>query len=235
MSEEQKPTEDPTAGLIDKIPEKFRADSLEASIEKLVGSYTEVEKKVGQKPEIPNFDSREAALEAAGLSMGDLSKEWVGNDGKLGDSTYEKLSKVGLPKYAVDTFAEAVASRSALLTETVYAAGGGEESTKALLEWARTDAPKGIADKYEQAISSGDILGAREATMDLAKFYAKANGTEGSGDIRGGEVPQVGPPPFATAAERKKASARAAQDESYRDEYAKRLAATQKKNPSAMV
>ena len=99
--EENKPTQSKPEGL----PEKFN------SVEELVKSYSELEKKLGEqsqptkesvdpvsktevKEEQPksDLDIATKAVDSAGLNMDSLAEEYA-KDGKLADKSYQSLEK----------------------------------------------------------------------------------------------------------------------------------------------
>ena len=212
--------------LLAKIPEKFRGETLEQSIEKITGSYSELERKLGERTETPKFDSRDALLQAAQVDMEALTKEWTANDGKLTDETYGKFEKLGVPKFTVDQLGYIESQQAALLNETIFAAGGGEDKTRALIEWAKANAPEPLKDEYSNAYDKRDIKAAREATAKLVAAYEQANGTAGSGEIRGGGVPSIAAIGYASYAEKAAASRAAVQGRITMDEYNRRIRAS---------
>lgn len=227
MSEEQNP--------IELVPEKFRSETLEESLSKWAQSTSELEKKLGERSELPNYDSREAALKAVGVSMADLEGEWLANDGKLSDDTYAKFQKAGVSRFAIDSIGEAEALRGSLLRESVIARAGGEQQFETLKEWAQSNADPKALDAYDAAIQSRDITKASEAMAAIADAYQTANGTKGSKDIiGGGNVPRVTASPFANYHEFAEASRDQLRGGMSMDEFNRRVEATRKSNPSAL-
>ena len=143
--EENKPTQSKPEGL----PEKFN------SVEELVKSYSELEKKLGEqsqptkesvdpvsktevkeetKEEQPksDLDIATKAVDSAGLNMDSLAEEYA-KEGKLADNSYKSLEKAGIPKEYVDRFIagqQAIADQQSASVKNMV---GGTESYLSLI------------------------------------------------------------------------------------------------------
>ena len=184
--EENKPTQSKPEGL----PEKFN------SVEELVKSYSELEKKLGEqsqptkesvapvsktevKEEQPksDLDIATKAVESAGLNMDSLAEEYA-KDGKLADKSYKSLEKAGIPKENVDRFIagqQAIADQQSASVKNMV---GGAESYDAMSEWASNNLSETEKQAYNTAVNSKDLEAVKLAVVGLKARYAQATGSE---------------------------------------------------------
>jgi hypothetical protein len=171
------------------LPEKFN------SVEDLVKSYSELEKKLGgqSKEEVDpvskatvkesatKSDSKleiaEQAVADAGLDMSSLQKEYS-EKGQLDAKSYEALEKVGITKQYVDNYIagqEAIANQQANeIKQTV----GGAESYQEMVDWASKNMTEGEKQAYNKAVNSGDMDTVKLAVNALKGQFERANGIE---------------------------------------------------------
>jgi hypothetical protein len=171
------------------LPEKFN------SVEDLVKSYSELEKKLGGqskeevdpvskatvKEDAPKSDSKleiaEQAVADAGLDMSSLQKEYS-EKGQLDTKSYEALEKVGITKQYVDNYIagqEAIANQQANeIKQTV----GGDESYQEMVDWASKNMTEGEKQAYNKAVNSGDMDTVKLAVNALKGQFERANGIE---------------------------------------------------------
>ena len=179
----------PAQSKPDGLPEKFN------SVEDLVKSYSELEKKLGgqskeaidpvskatQKTEASKSDGKleiaEQAVSDAGLDMSSLQKEYS-EKGELDDKSYEALEKVGISKQYVDNYIagqEAIANQQAVeIKETV----GGDEAYQEMVDWASKNMTEGEKQAYNKAVNSGDMDTVKLAVNALKGQFERANGVE---------------------------------------------------------
>ena len=187
--EENKPTQSKPEGL----PEKFN------SVEELVKSYSELEKKLGEqsqpkesvdpvsktevkeetKEEQPksDLDIATKAVDSAGLNMDSLAEEYA-KDGKLADGSYKSLEKAGIPKEYVDRFIagqQAIADQQSASVKNMV---GGAESYDAMSEWASNNLSETEKQAYNTAVNSKDLEAVKLAVVGLKARYAQATGSE---------------------------------------------------------
>ena len=184
--EETKPTQSKPEGL----PEKFN------SVEELVKSYSELEKKLGEqsqptqesvdpvsktevKQEQPksDLDIATKAVDSAGLNMDSLAEEYA-KDGKLADGSYKSLEKAGIPKEYVDRF---IAGQQAIADQqsaTVKNLVGGTEAYDSMSEWAGQNLTETEKQAYNTAVNSKDLEAVKLAVVGLKARYAQATGSE---------------------------------------------------------
>ena len=179
----------PAQSKPDGLPEKFN------SVEDLVKSYSELEKKLGgqskeaidpvskatQKTEASKSDGKleiaEQAVADAGLDMSSLQKEYS-EKGELDAKSYEALEKVGISKQYVDNYIagqEAIANQQAVeIKETV----GGDEAYQEMVDWASKNMTEGEKQAYNKAVNSGDMDTVKLAVNALKGQFERANGVE---------------------------------------------------------
>lgn len=179
----------PAQSKPDGLPEKFN------SVEDLVKSYSELEKKLGgqskeaidpvskatQKTEASKSDGKleiaEQAVADAGLDMSSLQKEYS-EKGELDVKSYEALEKVGISKQYVDNYIagqEAIANQQAVeIKETV----GGDEVYQEMVDWASKNMTEGEKQAYNKAVNSGDMDTVKLAVNALKGQFERANGVE---------------------------------------------------------
>lgn len=185
--EENKPTQSKPEGL----PEKFN------SVEELVKSYSELEKKLGEqsqptkesvdpvsKAEVKqeeqpksDLDIATKAVDSAGLNMDSLAEEYA-KDGKLADGSYKSLEKAGIPKEYVDRFIagqQAIADQQSASVKNMV---GGTESYDAMSEWASNNLSETEKQAYNTAVNSKDLEAVKLAVVGLKARYAQATGSE---------------------------------------------------------
>lgn len=171
------------------LPEKFN------SVEDLVKSYSELEKKLGGqskeevdpvskatvKADAPKSDSKleiaEQAVADAGLDMASLQKEYS-DKGELDAKSYEALEKVGITKQYVDNYIagqEAIANQQANeIKQTV----GGDDVYAEMVDWASKNMTEGEKQAYNKAVNSGDMDTVKLAVNALKGQFERANGVE---------------------------------------------------------
>jgi len=160
------------------LPEKFE------SVDELVKSYQELEKKLGTasteetpKVEKEGLEIAEQAADSAGLDMDALVQEYQ-KDGQLSDNTYQKFEKVGITKEYVDTYIagqEALQQRqSSEIKNTV----GGDEAYSKLVTWASDNLNAAEQEAYNNAVNSGDMETVKLAVSGLQARYIGNTGSE---------------------------------------------------------
>jgi len=160
------------------LPEKFE------SVDELVKSYQELEKKLGAasteetpKVEKEGLEIAEQAADSAGLDMDALVQEYQ-KDGQLSDNTYQKFEKVGITKEYVDTYIagqEALQQRqSSEIKNTV----GGDEAYSKLVTWASDNLNAAEQEAYNNAVNSGDMETVKLAVSGLQARYIGNTGSE---------------------------------------------------------
>ena len=176
------------------IPDKFwDAEKGEARMEDFFKSYSELESKQskGDDPKPPEGadddpskgkkpDGNEGTGPLTAEEVQSFNDEYLENDGKLTDATYENLEKRGYPREYVDAYIqgqEAVAreSQNSLMSEA-----GGEDSYSRMIEWAGSNLTDEDIDAFDTAIQSGNMASARFAIQGLYAKYQNSVGTDGT-------------------------------------------------------
>ena len=167
------------------LPEKFK------SAEDMAKAYSELEKKMGGKPdsnaeqeveETPDPQTTEASevakvLDKAGVDFDTLQAEYAAN-GSIGEESYKQLEEAGFPQQLVDSW---IAGQQALandINDQVFSSVGGEEQYYQMVEWASESLPPAEVDAFNKAIDSGDMSMVNMAVNGLAARYRSEVGTE---------------------------------------------------------
>lgn len=232
----------------DWVPEKFwDAEKGETNYEALAKSYSELERKLGsrqqdepQNPEEPNAQPTDEQVSniliEKGLNPDRFTREFE-TMGGLSDESYEELEAAGFPRAMVDQYlaganaAQAIEEAGRVLGERdineVMELVGGSDNFDSLAQWAARSVPPEDLEVYNDMVNSGNKAQAKAAVTWLKTMYEDANGAEGN--LYGGEG--FGGPavePFRSSAQVVEAmrDKRYKIDPSYREEVARRLAAS---------
>lgn len=158
--------------------------------EDLVKAYKELESKIGNpKEEVSSkeepakdtndlsIEKAEKAVEAAGLNLEELNQEYATN-GALDEKSYEKLSKVGIPKDVVDLFIAGQEALRVQAEQTVYNAVGGKENYADIASWAAEALPEAEINAFNKAVNSNDADTIMMAVNGLKARYDAAGGAK---------------------------------------------------------
>lgn len=174
------PEEQPSEPKVEGLPEKFN------SVDDLVKSYQELEKKLGESktPEPAQEETKQESLEiaekaadSAGLNMEELVNEYQ-TEGQLSDKTYESFEKVGISKEYVDSY---IAGQEALIAKQsgeIKSTVGGEEAYSNMVAWAAENLTATEQEAYNKAVNSGDMETIKLAVSGLQARYVSVNGQE---------------------------------------------------------
>ena len=171
------------------MPEKFN------SVDELVKSYSELEKKLGEqsqpteksvdpvsKAELKgqpksDLDIATKAVDSAGLNMDSLAEEFA-KDGKLADGSYTSLEKAGIPKDYVDRFIAGQQAIADQQSSTVKDMVGGTQAYDTMSEWAGQNLSETEKTAYNSAVNSKDLEAVKLAVVGLKARYSQATGSE---------------------------------------------------------
>ena len=167
------------------LPEKFK------SAEDMAKAYSELEKKMGGKPdsnaeqeveETPDPQTTEASevakvLDKAGVDFDTLQAEYAAN-GSIGEESYKQLEEAGFPQQLVDSWIAGQQSLANDINAQVFSSVGGEEQYYQMIEWAGESLPPAEVDAFNKAIDSGDMSMVNMAVNGLAARYRSEVGTE---------------------------------------------------------
>ncbi len=188
------------------LPEKFK------TVEDLAKSYTELEKKQGAKanepkapvtpepvvgekkglealklPDKATTEDATKALAAGGLKMEEFQAEFA-KEGKLGDESYSKLEKGGIPKAMVDAF---IAGQQAIMEKSMadlHSVAGSEDKFNEMFEWSKTAESLSESDRaaVSKAIDSNDHAAVKLAFKAVHAAWIADIGSEPKAQLRGG-------------------------------------------------
>ena len=201
------------------------------SVEDLVGSYKELEGKLGaidQTREEPEGNVEEQAeeqevndsefnaeeyygdglasvLEEVGIDAEDISNRFLEND-EISEDDYNKLAEAGFSKQVVDLYLDGV--RNAGIGGEVDAEGikesvGGDESYGQMVSWAMDNLPAEDIQAFNKLTDTGDGPAIKLAVQGIYSQYNNAMGIEPN--LVSGRASQSGPTPYRSSAEVKAA------------------------------
>ena len=192
------------------------------SVEDLVGSYKELEGKLGaidQTKEEPEGNVEEQAeeqevndsefnaeeyygdglasvLQEVGIDAEDISNRFLEND-EISEDDYNKLAEAGFSKQVVDLYLDGV--RNAGIAGEVDAEGikesvGGDESYGQMVSWAMENLPAEDIQAFNKITDTGDGPAIKLAVQGIYSQYNNAMGIEPN--LVSGRASQSGPTPF---------------------------------------
>ena len=163
-----------------------------------------------------------------------MSKHFAENGGTLSDDMYEELGKAGLNKDLVDSYLDGVRNKTGVeqtpptLTDVeiaeVKGIANGEEGYQSLMDWAGKTLSKEDQDNYDEVLATGNKTAIKFAVKALMGQYEDANGRD-SKIVTGKESPQE---TYRSMAEvvRDMNKPEYTQDEAFRDDVIRKLAAS---------
>ena len=156
--------------------------------EDLEKAYKALESKVGQAKEEPKEDkgleieeTAEKTVEAAGLDMAALEKEYADN-GELSEDSLVKLEKAGIPRSVVANYIEGVQALSVNIETDIKSLAGGNEGYKEMIAWAKDNLSK------EEIVAYNNIVNERDAEatkMAVRGLMARKNSSAEPNLVRG--------------------------------------------------
>ena len=189
------------------------------SVEDLVGSYKELEGKLGaidQTREEPEGNVEEQAeeqevndsefnaeeyygdglasvLEEVGIDAEEISNRFLEND-EISEDDYSKLAEAGFSKQVVDLYLDGV--RNAGIAGEVDAEGikesvGGDESYGQMVSWAMDNLPAEDIQAFNKLTDTGDGPAIKLAVQGIYSQYNNAMGIEPN--LVTGRASQSGP------------------------------------------
>jgi len=199
------------------------------SVEDLVGSYKELEGKLGaidQTREEPEGNAEEqteetetetkesdfnaeefygdglaSVLEEVGIDAQDISNRFAEND-EISEDDYSKLGEAGFSKQIIDTYLDGL--RNAGMAGEVDAQGikdavGGDETYGKMVSWAMENLPAEQVQSFNKLTDTGDGPAIKLAVQGIYSQYNNAMGIEP--DLYSGRTANAGVTPFRTTAE----------------------------------
>lgn len=200
------------------------------TVEDLVGSYKELEGKLGaidqtreepegnaeeteqQETDDSEFNAEEyygdglaSVLEEVGIDPVDISNRFAEND-EISEDDYSKLSEAGFSKQIVDTYLDGL--RNAGMAGEVDAQGikdsvGGDEAYGQMVSWAIENLPSDEVQAFNKLTDTGDGPAIKLAVQGIYSQYNNAMGVEPN--LYSGRAAASGPAPYRSTAEVKAA------------------------------
>lgn len=158
-----------------EIPEKFQGKSLED----IVKSYTELEKKLSEKPVVSpdvkegddTTKTKEVEAKVNETLTPDSFKKYEEayiSQGSLSEEHYSELADKGLSKEVVDLYIEGAKARESIYTNSIYDSAGGKEQFESLVQWASENiTDTSVIEALNKDLSSGNVAKAKWAVETL--------------------------------------------------------------------
>ena len=131
--------------------------------EDLEKAYKALESKIGQAKEEPKEDkgleieeTAEKTVEAAGLDMAALEKEYADN-GELSEDSLVKLEKAGISRSVVGNYIDGIQALSVSIETDIKSMAGGNEGYKEMIAWAKDNLSKEEISAYNRVINNRDL------------------------------------------------------------------------------
>jgi hypothetical protein len=158
----EQPQETPQSDRPAWLPEGFESpEALAKAYQELTGKAKSEEAPTEEQPTPDNIGA-----------LTKFSEEFM-KTGKLADSSYEELTKMGYPRTIVDEFIEGQKARMSMEEQKIMSEIGGADQYKAMTEWAGRNMTEAEVNAYNKAVESGDINQAMFAVKGLqARFQA---------------------------------------------------------------
>ena len=198
------------------------------TVEDLVGSYKELEGKLGaidQTREEPEgvaeeeieeqetetndseFNAEEfygdglaSVLEEVGIDPVDISNRFAEND-EISEDDYSKLSEAGFSRQIVDTYLNGLRNDGAgeVDAQGIRDSVGGDESYQQMVSWAIENLPADDVKAFNKLTDTGDGPAIKLAVQGIYSQYNNAMGIEPN--LYSGRASTSGPTPFRSTAE----------------------------------
>ena len=177
------------------------------TVEDLVGSYKELEGKLGaidqtrEEPEgVAEEETEEQETETNDSEFD--AEEYYGENDEISEDDYSKLSEAGFSRQIVDTYLDGL--RNAGIAGEVDAQGikdsvGGDESYGQMVSWAIENLPAEEVQAFNKLTDTGDGPAIKLAVQGIYSQYTNAMGIEPS--LYSGRASASGPTPFRSTAE----------------------------------
>ena len=161
-------------------------DKFGGDYDKLMQSYQELEKKLGQpaQPEIEAVESdlsipQTPEVAEGAFDMAALQQEYM-STGSLTDNSYQQLEDAGISREYADTYIAGVKALGEQIGNNVKASVGGDAEYSNMVEWAKANYNQDQIQAYDKAVNSGDVNTAIMAAKGLRSDYTNTAGSEGT-------------------------------------------------------
>jgi hypothetical protein len=162
------------------------------SAEDLEKAYVELQAKLGAPKEeaapaeeIPASDKKpDAPTQLTTETFNNYVAEFV-EKGKLAETSYEALDKLGVSRELVDSYIEGRKSAAAAQEAAIYAEVGGREQYQSVIKWASENMSAEDIQQYNEIVQLGDPKKAAFAAKSLAARYKAENSSDPARVVNG--------------------------------------------------
>jgi hypothetical protein len=143
------------------------------------------------------------ALKSKGVDVDSMSKRFW-ETGKVAEEDFAALEKAGIPRTAVQEFADAMVARSQARDAQLYNEVGGKENFANMATWAKQHYGDDKLAAYNASMESGNVGQMQQALVALKVAYEAANGKDPTTRVGGGSPPDGGLSVYRDVAEMQK-------------------------------
>ena len=174
-------------GEAEITPPGMSQDKFGGDYDKLMQSYQELEKKLGQPAqpqEVEDVQESDLSIPKApevaegAFDMAALQEEYM-STGSLGEDSYKKLEDAGISRQYADTYIAGVKALGEQIGNQVKSSVGGDAEYGNMVEWAKANYTPEQIQAYDKAVNSGDVNTAIMAAKGLRSDYTNVAGSEG--------------------------------------------------------
>ena len=174
-------------GEAEITPPGMSQDKFGGDYDKLMNSYQELEKKLGQ-PQEQEYVAEESQdlsipqdpeVAEGAFDMAALQQEYM-STGSLGEDSYKQLEDAGIGREYADTYIAGVKALGEQIGNNVKASVGGDAEYGNMVEWAKANYSPEQIQAYDKAVNSGDVNTAIMAAKGLRSDYTNVAGSEGT-------------------------------------------------------
>ena len=159
------------------LPEKF------ANAEELAKAYGALETKFSQKAEDKTYENEKldtkipAPKEGEETQAGKLDKFYneFAEEGKLTETSYGELAKLGLDKQVVDAYIEGQTALADQKNNSIMSTVGGKEQYTEMVNWASKNMSTEEITAFNNTIESGSLEQAQLAIAGVQAKYSNNN------------------------------------------------------------
>ena len=203
----------------DWLPEKFE------TAEDMAKSYSEMERKQGEKPtdtEPVDGDDAPVSHDLTQEDMDGYATKWSEQGQQFTEEQYKELEGSGLPRIMVDRYVEGQKAVVEAQATELFSDVGGVESYKEMAQWASSNWSEAEIQAFDHALSQG-MQPAKLAVQGLKSKYEAINGSP-SKLVQGGQ-PASGSGAYQSSAEVTRAMSNPLYktDPAYRNEVQRKL------------
>ena len=158
------------------LPDKF------SNAEELAKAYGALETKLSQRAEDKSFENEKTDLKIeqqkeVETKPGQLDKFYdeYAKEGKLTETSYGELEKLGLTRDVVDTYIDGQTALADKRANSIMATVGGQEQYSQMIDWASKNLSSDEVKAFNSTIDTGSLEQAQLAIAGVQSKYTANN------------------------------------------------------------